>query len=103
MRAETTQETDRGWRRIELRQLVFLNCLPVARGRRVNGGRLEDRGSDTVRQQSINDVAGERRMNVKNSARQVGHECTYVCPVTQPTSATQANLSSGWTSKTYLT
>ena len=69
MRAETTQKADRGWRRIELRQFVFLNRLPVARGRRVDGGRLEDRGSDAIQQRSINDVAGERRMKVINSAR----------------------------------
>ncbi len=72
MRAETTQEADRGGRGIKLRQLVFLNRLPVARRRRVYGGRLEDRGGDAVRQRAINNVAEEGRMNIDKFGKESG-------------------------------
>lgn len=59
LRAETTQEADRRGRRIELRQLVFVDCLPVPRRRGVDGSRLEDRGGGTVCQWPINDITAE--------------------------------------------
>ena len=59
LRAETTQEADRRGRRIELRQLVFVDRLPVPRRRRVDGCRLEDRGGGTVCQGPINDITAE--------------------------------------------
>lgn len=59
LRAETTQEADRRGRRIELCQLVLVDNLPVPRRRRVDGGRLEDRGGGTVYQWPINDITAE--------------------------------------------
>ena len=77
MRAETTQETNRGGGGIELRQLVFLDHLPVAGGRRIDRGRLEDRGGNAIRQGTVNDVAGEERMNMDEFGK-AGGPCMYV-------------------------
>lgn len=79
VRAETTQEADRRGCRIELRQLVFLDRLPVPRRRRVDGGRLEDCGGDTVRQWAINDVTAEDTKK-DQKARQSGKRMNLRVP-----------------------
>ena len=103
VRAEPPQEADRGRRAVELREAVFLDGLPVARGRRVDGGRFEDGGGDAVEERPVDDVAKGAGRESASGQSQGQVERTYVCPVIQPMSAMQANLSSGCTSKTYLT
>ena len=56
MLTETTEETDGGGSRVEVGNLVLLNGLPVAGWGRVNGGRFEDGGGDTVEKRSVDDV-----------------------------------------------
>ena len=46
--AETTEETSSSGSGIELGGVVLLDDLPVTGWSRVDGGRLEDRGGDTV-------------------------------------------------------
>ena len=48
MLAETTEETNSSGSGIELGGVVLLDDLPVTGWSRVDGGRLEDRGGDTV-------------------------------------------------------
>ena len=48
MMAETTEQTDGSWGGVELRQLMFLDGLPVAGGSGVYGCRLEDGRGDAV-------------------------------------------------------
>ena len=57
--AQTPQETDGGRGRVELGELVLLDGFPVARGGRVDGGRLEDSRGNTESERSVDDVAGK--------------------------------------------
>jgi len=54
--SETAEETDGGWSRVEVGKLVFLSGLPVTGWGRVNGGRFEDSGGDTVEKRPVDDV-----------------------------------------------
>ena len=60
MFTKTTEETDGGGGGVELGDLVLLDSLPVARRGRVNRGRFEDNGADTVEKGSVDDVTDER-------------------------------------------
>ena len=55
--AETTEQAHRGRGGVEVRELVRVDRLPEARGGRVDGCRLEDEGSDTVRERAVHEVA----------------------------------------------
>ena len=65
--AETTKQTDSSRRGVELRKLVLLDSLPVARRGWVYGGGLEHGGRDIVGKQAIDDVG------VASDLADVGH------------------------------
>jgi len=52
-----TEQTDNSGCRVELREFMLFDRLPVARGSRVDGGRFEDCGGDTVGERAVDDVA----------------------------------------------
>ena len=54
--AEAAEETDGSGSSVKVGDLVLLNCLPVTGWGRVNGGRFEDSGGDTVEKGTVNDV-----------------------------------------------
>ena len=54
--AEAAQQADGRGRGVELRDLVLLHGLPVARRRRVHGRRLEHRRRHAVREGPVDDV-----------------------------------------------
>lgn len=72
--AEAAQELDRGRRRVELRGLVFVDCLPLACGRCRHEHRFEHRRRHAARQWA---------------------DTMYVWPVIQPISGMHANQVSG--------
>ncbi|KAI3481860.1 hypothetical protein L1887_55509 [Cichorium endivia] len=65
--AQAAQQTDRGGRRVELRELVLVHNLPVARRRRVHGCRLENERRHAVHQRTVDDV------RVAGDPADVGH------------------------------
>ena len=72
--AETTEQTNSGWRAVEVSELMLGNSLPVAGRCRINWSRFEDamktmsvdererrsslRGGNTVGQRAVDDVTG---------------------------------------------
>ena len=65
--AETTKQTNSSRRGVELRKLVLLDSLPVARWGGVYGGGLEHGGRDTVGKRAVDDVG------VASDPADVGH------------------------------
>ena len=53
---KTTEETDGRRSRVELRQLVLVNGLPVTGRGGINGRRLKDGSGDTKRERTIDNV-----------------------------------------------
>ena len=53
---ETTEETDGGGSSVNVGNPVLLDGLPVAGRGRINGGRFEDSGGDTIKEGSVDDV-----------------------------------------------
>jgi hypothetical protein len=100
VRPKTTQQTYSSGRGVELGDLIFVDSLPVTRRSRIDRGGFENGSCHTVGKRSVNDVTREEFIRGSKKSREDG---TYVWPVTQPMSAMHANLSSGWTSNTYLT
>jgi len=60
---KTAKQTDGGGRGVELREFMLFDGLPIARGSRVDRGRFEDCGGDTVGERAIDDIA-EKRVGV---------------------------------------
>ncbi len=61
---KAAKQTDGSRRRVELGDAVLLNCLPIARGSRVDGSRLENGRSHAVRKGTVDDVtAGTTAVN----------------------------------------
>jgi len=89
---ETTEETNCSGSGVKLGNLVLLNGLPVAGWGGVNRRRFKDGCGDTVEKRSVDDVTDG--MGEIEGCAGAEYE-TYVWPVIQPTSAIQANLSSG--------
>ena len=54
--SETTEQTDSRWRRVEVRQLMLRDSLPITGRSRVDGGRLENGGSDTVCKGAVHEI-----------------------------------------------
>lgn len=71
--AEAAEETDGGGGGVELGEFVFLDGLPVAGGRGVDGGGFEDGGGDAVGEGAVDDIPGEcatqHQLEVKNMRR----------------------------------
>ena len=96
---ETTEETNSSGSGVELGDIMLLDDLPVTGWSRVDGGRLEDSGGDTVKEGLVDDVSNQNMRpgdaTVKNTK--------LMCGRWSSTLAIHAYLSSGWTHKTYLT
>ena len=56
---ETTKETDGSGSSVELSDLVLLDNLPMTGWSRVDRGRLEDGGGDTVEKRTLGDVSDQ--------------------------------------------
>ena len=69
---KTTEKTNSGGCRVELCDLVLLNCLPVTRWRRVNRRRFEDGRSDTICKWSVDDIG------LPSDAPDISHACEFV-------------------------
>ena len=97
--AETMEEMNSSGSGIELGDIMLLDDLPVTGWSRVDGGRLEDSGGDTVKEGLVDDVSNQNMRpgdaTVKNTK--------LTCGRWSSTLAIHAYLSSGWTHKTYLT
>ena len=62
--AETTEQTDSGGGGVEVSELVLVDRLPEARGRRVYRGGLEYGCSNTVCERSVDEITVEIRVIV---------------------------------------
>ena len=77
VRTQPAKKTNGGRRGVELRKLVLLNDLPVARRAWVHGCRLEDHCADAIQQRAVDNVADKRRENVSATNQSI-QRATYV-------------------------